>query len=173
MGIPSYAIFIMPESWRDVGRKQVIWRHSLFNISYGSYLFNSLFRLKILKSKKILKLHITGLGERCCRLSSHRTSNAESVSMSWRHHVCMIFWPFQGVMLFLDVNGAAIMGFVLSDSVAVFEIGCQPMNSSNTYPVTTTLTDIFFCQVISINCKIIDCIYFYFDQVFTYQATLS
>ena len=74
------------------------WRHnerdSVSNHQHHGYLLNRLFRRR---SKKTSKLRVTGLyagnspgtGE----FPAQMASNAENVSLWWRHHVSKICWP--------------------------------------------------------------------------------
>ena len=82
----------LPQSCSRVRHRSLPWRHNgcdgVSNHQHRDCLLNRLFRRR---SRKTLELHVTGLfmgnspvtGE----FPTHMTSNAENVSIWWRHHV--------------------------------------------------------------------------------------
>ena len=77
--------------WHTLAHFQCIlyWRHNerdgVPNHQSHDCLFNCLFRCR---SKKTSKLRVTGL---CAGKSQQMASNAENVSIQWRHHVVGLF----------------------------------------------------------------------------------
>ena len=81
------------------------WRHNerdgISNYHPHDCLLNRLFRRK---SKKTSKLRVTGLCVRNSPVTAQRASNAENVSIWWRHHVLIIGTLYQGLYAAYEGN---------------------------------------------------------------------
>ena len=95
--------------WYNISAISLQWRHNerdgVSDNQPHDCLLNHLFRGR---SKKLSKLCVTGLRARKWPVTgefpAQSTSNAENVSIWWRHHVFWTFWSITNVKLFMLVS---------------------------------------------------------------------
>ena len=90
-------------------KSKIQWRHNerggFPNYRLLGCLLNRLFRSR---SRKISKLLVTGPGEGNSSMTgefpAQRASNAERVSVGWRHHGCKSEYHFQGYRMYISID---------------------------------------------------------------------
>ena len=105
---PNVISPVMFSTWLPKQRLPLQWRHNehdgVSNHPPHIHLLNRLFRHR---SKKTSKLRVTGLlwgefsGDRW--IPAQRASNAENVSIWWRHHNPFVHWPIEDSVVMLNV----------------------------------------------------------------------
>ena len=109
------------------------WRHNehegVSNHRRFDCLLNPMFRSR---SRRTSKLHVTGLREGNLPVTggfpSQRNSNAENVSMWWRHHEMMCFYMYMGwgtfqCVVIMRYFCSGLISLQLSDNICVSKLG--------------------------------------------------
>ena len=144
----------------DAGRIR-LWRHngrdSVSNHQPNDCLLNHLFRRR---SKKISKLRVTGLCVGNSRVTgeflAQMASNAENVSIWWRHHEVSLAWSKRGFQWSVDYPNTRVCSpSTLSLSSSCLQLGIY--TNPSTCAIYELYPELQNCAVQNLNARNSDC----------------